>query len=369
MTESISEGVLEQFHKEVGEYVEQDELIATIETDKVAISVNSTEAGKVVEFFANPGDTVAVGADLVKIDTSAEKPAESAKPKEETKVEEAAPTTKKETAPAPKKEAAPAAKKETAPTGSSTISNITVDEDFPGEIPRSRTERRVKLSPMRARIAERLKESQNTAASLTTFNEIDMTNLINLRKSYKETVLDKHGIKLGFMGAFVKASAIVLQELPGVNARIDGKEIVYHDYADISVAVATPKGLVTPVIRNTESLSILGIEKAISALGAKARKNAITLEDMAGGTFTVSNGGVFGSLYGTPIINSPQSAILGMHATKERPVVVNGKIEIRPMMYVALTYDHRVIDGREAVTFLVRLKETIENPERMILEI
>ncbi|KAJ2077247.1 2-oxoglutarate dehydrogenase complex E2 component, partial [Coemansia sp. S142-1] len=232
-----------------------------------------------------------------------------------------------------------------------------------------RSERRVKMNRMRLRISERLKQSQNTAASLTTFNEIDMSNLIDLRKTYKDDVLKTHGVKLGYMGAFVKASTHALQAVPEVNASIDGDHLVYYDYCDVSVAVATPKGLVTPVLRNTERMSIVDVEQEIANLGKKARDNKITVEDMAGGTFTISNGGVFGSLYGTPIINMPQAAILGMHAIKERPVVVNGKIEIRPMMYVALSYDHRIIDGREAVTFLVKLKEVIEDPRRLLLSV
>ncbi|KAJ2764388.1 2-oxoglutarate dehydrogenase complex E2 component [Coemansia nantahalensis] len=225
------------------------------------------------------------------------------------------------------------------------------------------------MSRMRLRIAERLKQSQETAASLTTFNEIDMSNLIALRKKYKDAVLKTHGVKLGYMGAFVKASTHALQAVPEVNASIDGDHMVYRDFCDVSVAVATPKGLVTPVLRNTECMGIVDVEQEIANLGQKARDNKITVEDMAGGTFTISNGGVFGSLYGTPIINMPQAAILGMHAIKDRPVVVDGKIEIRPMMYVALSYDHRIIDGREAVTFLVKVKEAIEDPSRLLLNV
>ncbi|GKT82843.1 2-oxoglutarate dehydrogenase e2 component [Colletotrichum tofieldiae] len=212
------------------------------------------------------------------------------------------------------------------------------------------------MNRMRLRIAERLKQSQNTAASLTTFNEVDMSSLIEFRKLYRDDVLKKTGVKLGFMSAFSRAC--------GPNG---GDTIVYRDYVDISVAVATEKGLVTPVVRNTESLDMLGIEKAIADMGKKARDNKLTIEDMAGGTFTISNGGVFGSLMGTPIINLPQTAVLGLHAVKERPVAVNGKIEIRPMMYLALTYDHRLLDGREAVQFLVKVKEYIEDPRRMLL--
>lgn len=227
------------------------------------------------------------------------------------------------------------------------------------------------MNRMRLRIAERLKQSQNTAASLTTFNEIDMSNLMDMRSQYKDAILKKHNIKLGFMSAFVKAAVVALQEVPAVNGSIEGPDggdtIVYRDYVDMSVAVATPKGLVTPVLRNVESKSFVEIEREIAELGLKARDNKLTLEDMAGGTFSISNGGVFGSLMGTPIINLPQTAILGMHAIKDRPVAINGKIEIRPMMYVALTYDHRLVDGREGVTFLKTIKEMIEDPRRILL--
>lgn len=235
-----------------------------------------------------------------------------------------------------------------------------------------RSERREKMSRMRLRIAERMKEAQNTAASLTTFNEVDMSALMNLRSEFKDEFLKGHGVKLGYMSAFVKACAQALKEIPAVNARIDAatQEIVYADFVDISVAVATPKGLVTPVLRNCELKSFAEIEKDISDYGVKAREGRIALEDLAGGTFTISNGGVFGSLMGTPILNSPQAAILGMHAIKERPVVTkDGKIEARPMMYLALTYDHRLIDGREAVTFLVRVKELLESPTRFLLDL
>lgn len=231
----------------------------------------------------------------------------------------------------------------------------------------SRNETRVKMNRMRLRIAERLKESQNAAASLTTFNEIDMSSLMEMRKKYKDQVLKDHDVKLGFMSAFAKASTLALKEIPAANASIEGEEIVYRDYVDLSVAVATPKGLVTPVLRNADSMSFLEIEKEISALGKKARDGKLTLEDMAGGSFTISNGGVFGSLYGTPIINLPQAAVLGMHSIKDRPVVVNGQIVIRPIMVVALTYDHRLLDGREAVTFLVKVRDYIEDPRKMLL--
>lgn len=233
----------------------------------------------------------------------------------------------------------------------------------------TRTETRVPMSRMRMRIAANLKLSQNTNAMLTTFNEIDMSGYMALRKDYGEVFLKKHGIKLGFMSGFIKAAAIALQTQPVVNAVIEGNDMVYRDYADIAVAVATPKGLVVPALRNCNKMSMLDCEVELMALAVKARANKITLEDMTGGTFTITNGGVFGSMMGTPIINPPQSAILGMHATKLRPVVVNGKIEARPIMYVALTYDHRIIDGREAVLFLRQVKELIEDPRKMLLDL
>ncbi|ETN00136.1 hypothetical protein PPTG_18304 [Phytophthora nicotianae INRA-310] len=234
-----------------------------------------------------------------------------------------------------------------------------------------RASRREKMSRMRLRTAERLKESQNTAASLTTFQEVDMSKLMGLRKQYKDAFEAKHGVKLGFMSAFVKASASALLEVPGVNAMIDDEhqEIVYRDYVDMSVAVSTPKGLVTPVLKNTESMSFADVEKGLAELAARARDGKLTLEEMTGGNFTISNGGVFGSLMGTPIINLPQSGILGMHGTKMRPVVVDGEVVARPMMYLALTYDHRLIDGREGVTCLKAIADKIENPERLLLDI
>lgn len=223
------------------------------------------------------------------------------------------------------------------------------------------------MSRMRQTIATRLKASQNSAASLTTFNEIDMSSIMEFRKLYKDGVLKNEGVKLGFMSAFARASCLALREIPEANASIDGDAIVYRDFVDLSVAVATPKGLVTPVVRNAESMGLVEIEKAIAELGKKARDGKLSIEDMAGGSFTISNGGVFGSLYGTPIINLPQCAVLGMHTIKEKPVVVDGQIVIRPIMVVALTYDHRLLDGREAVTFLVRIKEYLEDPRRMLL--
>ncbi|KAF9203919.1 2-oxoglutarate dehydrogenase complex E2 component [Haplosporangium sp. Z 27] len=365
---------------EVGDFVALDEEVATIETDKVDVAVNSPKSGTIVELFAGEDDTVAVGADLFKLELgdapaggAAPKKEESkVEPKEEPKKEEPKKEEPKKDEPKkqeskkeePKKEQP---KKETpAPSKSSSASSSELPS---APVAFSREERTVKMNRMRQTIARRLKQSQETAASLTTFNEVDMTNLMKLRTTYKDAVLKKHNVKLGFMSAFVKASCFALKELPAVNARIEGDSIVYSDYVDVSVAVATPKGLVTPVVRNAESMSFVDVEKSIAQFGAKARDGQIAIEDLSGGTFTISNGGVFGSMMGTPIINLPQSAILGMHAIKERPVAVDGKVEIRPMMYIALTYDHRIIDGREATTFLVKVKEIIEDPVRLLLDV
>lgn len=373
MAESITEGTLKSFEKSIGDYVEQDEEVATIETDKIDVSVNAPKAGTIVKFLAEPEDTVTVGQPLFELEPGegGAAPAKEEAPKEEApKKEEAASATPKEepkkeaaapAAPAPaapKKEAAPAKKETPAPAAPKVT---------PGVVG-SREEHRVKMNRMRLRIAERLKESQNTAASLTTFNEVDMSSLMEMRKLYKDEVLKSKGIKFGFMGAFTKAACLAMKDIPAVNGAIENNDtIVYRDYVDVSIAVATPKGLVTPVVRNAESLDVLGVEQAIHDLGVKARDGKLTLEDMAGGTFTISNGGVFGSLYGTPIINMPQTAVLGLHGVKERAVVVNGQVVSRPMMYLALTYDHRLLDGREAVTFLKTVKELIEDPRKMLL--
>ncbi|KAF9766312.1 hypothetical protein IL306_001303 [Fusarium sp. DS 682] len=377
MAESISEGTLKQFSKSIGDYVEQDEEIATIETDKIDVAVNATESGTIKEFLVSEEDTVTVGQDLVRIELGGAPSGGKDAPKEESKEQpqksesESKPEPKQESAPEPKKESAPAPSKPEPPRQPEKKDTKSQSAASSGPSMGNREERRVKMNRMRLRIAERLKQSQNTAASLTTFNEVDMSNIMEFRKLYKEDVLKKTGVKLGFMSAFSRACVLAMRDLPAVNASIEGPNggdtIVYRDYVDISVAVATEKGLVTPVVRNVESMDMIGIEQSIADMGKKARDNKLTIEDMAGGTFTISNGGVFGSLMGTPIINLPQSAVLGLHAIKERPVAVNGKIEIRPMMYLALTYDHRLLDGREAVQFLVKVKEYIEDPRRMLL--
>ncbi|EPQ62224.1 Bgt-686 [Blumeria graminis f. sp. tritici] len=388
MAESISEGTLKQWTKKVGDFVEQDEEIATIETDKIDIAVNVPESGTIKELFAAEEDTVTVGQNLVRIElgkaaensqkqaslddnlaNSTDQPAPSVS---KTDIEEKSKSTISESQPvkssqkqSPQPHETKAEQKKAPP------SKPDAPHSDSAAIPGNREERRVKMNRMRLRIAERLKQSQNTAASLTTFNEVDMSALVDFRKLYKDEVLKKTGVKLGFMGAFSRASVLAMRDIPAVNASIEGPNggdtVVYRDYVDISVAVATEKGLVTPVVRNSNTLDLIEIERNIAELGQKARENKLTIEDMAGGTFTISNGGVFGSLMGTPIINLPQSAVLGLHAIKDRPVVVNGQIVIRPMMYLALTYDHRLLDGREAVQFLVKVKQYIEDPRRMLL--
>ncbi|GAD99851.1 dihydrolipoamide succinyltransferase, putative [Paecilomyces variotii No. 5] len=381
MAESITEGTLKQFSKQIGDYVERDEEIATIETDKIDVSVNAPEAGTIKEFLVSEEDTVTVGQEIIKLEAGGEPaPKKEEEPKKEEageapkqpaepKKEEPKPEQKTEAPKAEEKPKAPSAPKPEPPAQKQKQEPAASQQPQPG----SREERRVKMNRMRLRIAERLKQSQNTAASLTTFNEVDMSSLMEFRKLYKDDVLKRTGVKLGFMSAFSRACVLAMKELPAVNASIEGPNggdtIVYRDYVDISVAVATEKGLVTPVVRNAETMDLVGIEQAIANLGKKARDNKLTIEDMAGGTFTISNGGVFGSLMGTPIINLPQTAVLGLHAIKEKPVAINGKVEIRPMMYLALTYDHRLLDGREAVTFLVKVKEYIEDPRRMLLGI
>ncbi|KAG1823633.1 uncharacterized protein BJ212DRAFT_1261826 [Suillus subaureus] len=370
MAESISEGTLRSWSKQVGDSVEADEEVATIETDKIDVSVNAPKSGKIVELLAKEDDTVNVGQDLFRIEPG--EGGASPTPQEQKKVDPEEPKDQQLDKAKPEPPAPSGADKQGGgipPEGPKESKKEVKQDSKPKEAaaPGNRGETRVKMNRMRLRIAERLKESQNAAASLTTFNEIDMSSLMEMRKKYKDEVLKQHDVKLGFMSAFARACALALKEIPAANASIEGDEIIYHDYVDLSVAVATPKGLVTPVVRNAEGMGFVDIEKEIAALGTKARDGKLTLEDMAGGTFTISNGGVFGSLYGTPIINLPQSAVLGMHAIKDKPVVVNGQIVIRPIMVVALTYDHRLLDGREAVTFLVKVRDYIEDPRKMLL--
>ncbi|CCF56872.1 hypothetical protein KAFR_0B05760 [Kazachstania africana CBS 2517] len=369
MAESLTEGSLKEYTKSVGDFINEDDLLATIETDKIDIEVNAPISGTIKKLNFNPDDTVTVGDELAQIEpgetskeqtTSTETKSQPEPLKSEEKDQVAKSSPKKENKPsaaAPE----PTPKKETKPSATSTKNDDASFTSF------SRNEHRVKMNRMRLRIAERLKESQNTAASLTTFNEVDMSSILEMRKLYKDEIIKNMGIKFGFMGLFSKACVLASKNIPAINAMIEDDQMVYRDYMDISVAVATPKGLVTPVVRNCESLSVLDIENEILKLSHKARDNKLTLEDMTGGTFTISNGGIFGSLYGTPIINMPQAAVLGLHGIKERPVTVNGQIVSRPMMYLALTYDHRILDGREAVTFLKTVKELVEDPRKMLL--
>ena len=350
MGESITTGVISKWNVKTGDYVDADHVVAIIETDKVSVDVRSPNAGTIVETFAQEGDEVSVGNNLFVIEAGG------------------TPSAKVVAAPAAPKAAAPvAAPKAAAPKATAAAPAA---PKVAGAVDRSET--RVKMTRMRQRIAQRLKEAQNTAAMLTTFQEVDMTNLIAMRNKHKEAFEKVHGVKMGFMSAFVRAATVALQEIPAVNGVIDDStnEIIYRNYVDISVAVSSPTGLVVPVLRNTENMNFADVEKSIALYGKKAKEGSLALEDMTGGTFTISNGGVFGSLMGTPIINPPQSAILGMHATKMRPVVTaDNKIEARPMMYLALTYDHRLIDGREAVTFLVSIKNKIEDPSRILLNL
>ncbi|GJW86863.1 dihydrolipoyllysine-residue succinyltransferase component of 2-oxoglutarate dehydrogenase complex 2, mitochondrial-like protein [Tanacetum coccineum] len=361
MGESISDGTLAAFLKKPGDRVEIDEPIAQVETDKVTIDVASPEAGIIQEFVAKEGDTVEPGTKIAIISKSAEGAAAPPKKASEEAVSQPPPPAaeKVEEKPAPVVE-------KPKPSSPPPPSRTSASEP---QLPPKDRERRVPMTRLRKRVATRLKDSQNTFALLTTFNEVDMTNLMKLRSEYKDTFLEKHGVKLGLMSGFVKAAVSGLQNQPIINAVIDGDDIIYRDYIDISIAVGTPKGLVVPVIRNAEKMNFAEIEKEINTLAKKAVNGTISIDEMAGGSFTISNGGVYGSLLSTPIINPPQSAILGMHSIVSRPMVVGGSIVPRPMMYIALTYDHRLIDGREAVFFLRRIKDVVEDPRRLLLDI
>jgi len=376
MGDSITEGTVLEIKKNVGESVALDEVVAILETDKVQVEVRAPEAGVITNFYGKLEDTLNVGQNFFEIDTAASPSGGASAPKAEAaKAEPAkteapkaeAPKTEAPKAEAPKTEApkAEAPKKpesKPAPTQQASSAKVSTGE---------RTEKRERMSKMRQVISRRLKDAQNTTAMLTTFNEVDMSSLMETRKELQEDFTKRHGVKLGFMSFFVKAATKALQSSPIVNAVIseDGKEIIHRNYIDISVAVATPAGLLVPVIRNCETLSFADIEKNLLDLGARGKDNKIAPEELSGGTFTISNGGVFGSLMGTPIINLPQSAILGMHAVVNRPVVVKDQIVARPMMYLALTYDHRIIDGREAVVFLKKIKSAVEDPRKMLLDL
>ncbi|UJR37217.1 hypothetical protein I4U23_029926 [Adineta vaga] len=378
--ESVKDGTI-RLLKKVGDKVSADETIAEIETDKTNLSVNAPQAAQVAKLNTSGG-----GDDHDKSASSKSKESTSSNEIDaaETKDDSSKSTNKDDSqlskqksseSSTPSKPSATLTPKEGAkhdtsvPSKASAPATQNASDNNPNKISGTRSETRVKMSRMRLKIAERLKEAQNTCAMLTTFNEIDMSNIVEFRKKYADQFLKRHNLKLGFMSAFVKASACALIDNPTVNAVIDGNEIVYRDYVDISVAVASPKGLVVPVLRNVEQMSYADIERSINEYGEKAKKGNLAIEDMDGGTFTISNGGVFGSLFGTPIINPPQSAILGMHGIFDRPVVINGKIEIRPMMYVALTYDHRILDGRDAVLFLRKIKQYVEDSRSIFLNL
>ncbi len=389
--ESISEVTLVKWLKKEGDYVERDELLCELESEKATFELNAEQAG-VLHIVAQEGATLNIGDLACKIDETAARPEGAAAPAP--KAEEK-PAAKAAAAPAPKAEAAkPAAQADVKATpvanaimadkqvkatdvkGTGSMGRILKQDVLDalaspgrkgGAAAFSREVKREKMSNLRKTVSRRLVEAKNTTAMLTTFNEVDMTRIMEIRKVYKDKFKESHGVNLGFMSFFTKACCIALNEWPSVNAYIDGEEIVKHDFCDISIAVSAPKGLVVPVIRNAESLSMAEIEAKVVELATKARDNKLSMEEMTGGTFTITNGGVFGSLMSTPIINIPQSAILGMHKIQERPMVVNGKIEARPMMYVALSYDHRIIDGRESVSFLVRVKELLENPELLLI--
>lgn len=402
MGESVSEATVAKWLKKVGDAVRTDEPLVELETDKVTLEVNASASGVISEIKAQPGSTVGVGAILGVIDAegaSVSSPAASATTSApsapapapaNTSTPAAAPTSAPAVMPAARKQAEdrgmnpyeiPGSGKDgrvmkedvinaaaaPAPATKSQAPIAKAPAQPSGPRQRGDQEERVKMTRLRMRIAERLKEAQNTAAMLTTFNEVDMTNIMALRTHHKESFEKKYGTKLGFMSFFVKACVLALKEIPNVNAEIDGEDLVYKNYYDIGVAVGTPQGLVVPVVRDADKLNFADIEKSIGDLGKRARDGKLAMTDLTGGTFTITNGGIYGSLMSTPILNPPQSGILGMHAIKERAIVVDGKVEARPMMYIALSYDHRVIDGREAVTFLVRVKECIEDPERLLL--
>ncbi len=388
MGESVSEATISKWFKKVGDAIKQDEPLCELETDKVTVEVPAPAAGALKEIKAKEGSTVTIGQVIGAIEEGAAGSASAAPAK-------APPTVAASAAPTPPRggsgssgadKSGPAATKAAAEAGISLASVPATGKDgrvtkgdvmaaasSPSTINQQPStssgprEERVKMTKLRQTIAKRLKDSQNTAAILTTFNEIDMSNVMGLRAEYKDVFEKKHGVRLGFMGFFVKAAVNALKEIPEVNAHIDGDEIVYKNYYDIGVAVGGANGLVVPVVRNADQLSIAQIEAEIARLAQKAKDGTLSMAEMSGGTFTVSNGGVYGSLMSTPIVNPPQSAILGMHKTEDRPIAIKGQVVIRPMMYVAVSYDHRIIDGRESVTFLVKIKEAIEDPRRLLL--
>ena len=395
--ESISEVTLLKWLKKDGEYVERDEVIAELESEKATFEVNAEQAGVIKLGPLQEGDTLKIGDLLASIDETAAKPETSTKPAETEKKPVTDSKQSISTAPVtavPNDLPAGETGVKASPVASAIIADKKVDPKtvipsgpagkilkddvlaalsnpgkmaFTGNDLFSRNVRTEKMSNLRKTISRRLVESKNTTAMLTTFNEVDMGRIMDIRNKYKDKFKEIHGVGLGFMSFFAKACSVALAEWPSVNAYIDGDQIVYHDYTDISIAVSTPRGLTVPVIRNVESLSMADIEKKVVELATKARDSKLTTEELTGGTFTITNGGVFGSLMSTPIINIPQSAILGMHKIQDRAMVINGQVVVRPMMYLALSYDHRIIDGRESVSFLVRVKEVLENPEQLLI--
>ncbi len=391
--ESITEATLGEWLKNPGDPVQLDEPIASLETDKVSVEVGSPVAGVMGDQLVKVGDTVEVGAVIAVVTeggAAAAAPAPAAAAAPAPTPAPAAASTDEAAALSPSVRRAvletgvdPSTVQGTGKDGRLTKDDVLTaaqNKPAPAATPApaaaapaasagGRKEERVKMTRLRQTVAKRLKEAQNTAAMLTTFNDVDMTAVIEARAKYKDLFEKKHGVRLGFMGFFVKAACMALKDIPGVNGSIEGDEIVYHDYCDISVAVSAPNGLVVPVIRDAETLSVAGIEKTIGDFGKRAKDGTLKMEEMKGGTFTISNGGVFGSLMSTPIINPPQSAVLGLHRIEDRPVVRDGQVVVRPMMYLALSYDHRLVDGREAVTFLVALKNAIEDPTRLLIDL
>lgn len=395
--ESISEVTLVTWLKKDGEWVDRDEVICELESEKATFELNAEQAG-ILHHVAQENDTINIGDIACTIDETAARPDGAAAPAPAAETPVATAPAAAPTSEAPK--ATVAADVKATPVASALMSDKNVDPNavkgsgangriFKNDVlaamqnpakpaatsnknvvttgEEGREERKEKMSNLRRTISRRLVEAKNTTAMLTTFNEVDMTNVMAVRKQYKDKFKETHGVNLGFMSFFTKACAIALAEWPAVNAYIDGDSLIYHEYADISIAVSAPKGLVVPVIRNAESLTMAEIEGKVVELAKKARENKLSIDEMTGGTFTITNGGVFGSLLSTPIINIPQSAILGMHKIQDRPMAINGNVEIRPMMYLALSYDHRIIDGRESVSFLVRVKELLENPELLLV--
>lgn len=380
LSESVSEGTLLEWKKKVGEAVARDEILIDIETDKVVLEVPSPQAGVLVEIVAQDGETVVADQVLARIDTAATAAAEAPVAAPAEAAPAAAPAAAQSNA------AMPAAAKLAAETGvdvnalqgsgrdgrvlKEDVQNAAAKPAAAVALPAgARPEERVPMSRLRARVAERLLASQQENAILTTFNEVNMKPIMDLRAKYKDKFEKEHGVKLGFMSFFVKAAVAALKKYPVVNASVDGKDIVYHGYFDIGIAIGSPRGLVVPILRDADQMSIADIEQAIVDYAKKAKDGKIAIEDLTGGTFSITNGGTFGSMMSTPIINPPQSAILGMHATKERAVVENGQVVVRPMMYLALSYDHRIIDGREAVLTLVAIKDALEDPARLLLDL